>query len=171
MIWDKRLGKRGAQYIPYRGAPGDEYWQLSEAHWMDERESQGKHLVYVDAIDGGKRAVGARILFSWKDSGTVKHIEAKPGEPYGQSIPMYEVGCAYTLSMDGLSDAIGCLGLGTLEHPDAKAHTSYAFIFRRAIYGDAEGPVPEPVPGNAEDWQTVLEIATQMTEIARRNLR
>lgn len=59
--WDARLTQRGVTFTPYQGQRGDVYWQLTDARFMDESEAQGRHVVFVEAVDlRGVRVVGAR---------------------------------------------------------------------------------------------------------------
>ncbi len=133
--WDPRLNERGATFIPAQVTSGQGYWRLVKAVWYNEVESQGKHHIFVDALDiSGQRQAGVPVLIMNGGSFTIT-TEAKPGEPYAANYPMYAPAPAYSAipNSGAPADQINGMGLGDLEHPDWNIHTSYGLTWRWTI--------------------------------------
>jgi hypothetical protein len=102
---------------------------------MDPDESGGRQHIFLDVVDqAGNRLVGEQVLVSWPGGSVPVVIEEKPGEPWGGNMPMYAALGSYAvqvLSGEGTSDAVGGLGLGTPQEPDALHRTSFGLTFRK----------------------------------------
>jgi hypothetical protein len=133
--WDPRLDERGAALVPAQITSGQGYWRLTKAIWYNEAESQGRHHIFVDALDVlGQRQVGVPVLITNGGSFTIT-TEAKPGEPYAANFPMYTHAPAYSANPDtgAPADQVTGMGLGDLEHPDWNIHTSYGLTWQWTI--------------------------------------
>src|SRR5690606_21601294 len=114
-VWDERLDRRFASLHPAVNDDGGPYWKLVRAEWLDERQAQGRHHVFVDVLDAqGQRIVGVPVRFWWADGQDIKRTEAKPGEAYAVDFALYNPAPAYNVAIaDGKpSDAVHGLGLG-----------------------------------------------------------
>lgn len=130
LVWDGRLDLRGAYLIPAGTSSDQGAWRLARARWLDEAESGGRHHIYIDTLDAdGKRVTGVQVRILWAGGEATVVTEAKPGEPYAANFPMFAVAPAYSASpVDG--DLVGGMGLGSIEQPAYKIHTSYELIWQ-----------------------------------------
>jgi LysM repeat protein len=142
--WDQRLNllpcvrlvtvaERGIQL-----RPGDRYWRLVRARWLNEEESRRDIQIHVDLLDeAGQRVFGDTVVF--QDGGTTRVISERqdccyPWD-YPVKCPMYNVLCSYSAYVEGLpSDVVAGMGLGTPEHPDWTIHTGFILTFQRTVY-------------------------------------
>ena len=47
---------------------GQPYWRIVEVGWQNEKESGGKHHIYVEVLDeSGNRLVGQPVTVYWGD--------------------------------------------------------------------------------------------------------
>ena len=135
-IWDPRLDQRGAALVEAAVTPGQGYWRLAEARWLNTTESQGNHHIYVDTLDkDGKRQVAVPIRIGWDGDSATVYTEAKPGEPYAANYPMYNLAPAYSARPDdgAPADRVDGMGLGELLDPYYAHHTSYILIWRWTV--------------------------------------
>ncbi|MCX6031180.1 MAG: PQQ-dependent sugar dehydrogenase [Chloroflexi bacterium] len=147
--WDPRLTQRGAFLIPAQMMPGQGYWQLVWAVWYAENEPPfaGQHHILMDTLDSnGVRQTGVLFRVTTLDGLTelgTATTEAKPGEPYAANFPMWEVAPFYrTAPADGApADAVSGMGMGSIERPTWKIHTSYGLVWRWTV-----APLPAPTP-------------------------
>lgn len=132
LVWDERLTQRGASVVTILPPSGSLYWRLVAAKWYNERESAGKHHIFMDLLDeGGKRLVGGQIKITWNGGETVVPCEAKPGEPYGANYPMHNLAPAFNARPIGdVADAVLGMGLGSIEDPYHATHTSYGLVWQ-----------------------------------------
>lgn len=144
-LWDSRLDQRGAILTPATPAPGESYWQLVRGEWRNEAESQGLHHILVDVLDrAGGRLPHVGVRFWWADGQEIKLTERKPGEDYAVDFPMFAAGWAYGVQIvDGPSDRVDHLGLGTIAAPWAGVHTSYRFAFQLVTVALPISPGPQ----------------------------
>lgn len=128
--WDPRLDLRGAYLIPAGTSSDQGAWRLIAARWLDEAESAGRHHIYIDTLDTtGKRQTGVQVRIVWDGGETTVTTEAKPGEPYAANFPMFAVAPAYS-AQPASGDLVGGMGLGSIEQPAYKIHTSYELIWQ-----------------------------------------
>lgn len=138
--WDKQLDARGVKLTPAVVRQGQSHFKLTQGWYLGEWG--GRHGVFVDVLDEkGNRMVGLPVRFWWKDGFQVKLTEAKPGDSWSIDFPMHEPGWSYGIAVDGISDSVFGMGLGTIENPQHKDHVSYKFIFQRT---NADAVAPEP---------------------------
>lgn len=115
MNWDPRLTQRGATLIPADVQPGQPYWALTDAWWLDEQESQGKHHIFMEPV-------GLRCRV-WNGGQTWAFA----------NFPMFSAGTPYNIQPDtGIpADSVLHLGMGSLEQPYHTIHTSYRFRWEK----------------------------------------
>ena len=130
--WDPRLDALGVRVEPAVVARGQPYWRLVEARWTDERESAGKHSIYVEVIDAqGRRVVGQPVVIRWADGSQTLPVEDRPPPDWGVNFPMYNTLGSYAVDVEGApSDRVVGLGLGTAAAPATRIHTSFYLTFR-----------------------------------------
>ena len=151
--WDPRLDQRGTILIPAQVQPGQGYWRLVKGVWYAENEPPfaGQLHIFVDTVDTAtQRQIGMPIQITSLDGLAVfanLTTELKPGELYAASFRMNEVAPAYrAVPADGnLADAVSGMGMGSIEQPGFKVHTSYGFCWQWTIAPDAT-PTPSPTP-------------------------
>ncbi len=108
--------------------PGQTYWKLVSAKFLDVEESNMRHHTYVNVIDeNGQKIVGQPVKFAWGDGQTVRPTESKKGDEFALNFAMYANIGSYHVSVEGLSDRV--CGLGLI----AKHHISYELIFQRVV--------------------------------------
>ena len=131
---DGRLTLLGVHVEPAAVLPGQPYWRLVEARWTDERESQGKHSIYIDVLDAaGNRALGQQVIVEWPGGSATLVVKDTPPPELGVNFPMYNTLGSYSVRVLGLpSDRVGGLGLGTIEVPNFTIHTCFYLTFRLA---------------------------------------
>ena len=112
-------------------SPGQTYFRLVRAEWLNEQQSQGRHHIYVEVLDeAGSRLVGAVVRISWADGeDNIPVLHDKVVE-FGMSGD--GTLCSYSAQVTGLpSDRVVGMGLGTPEHPDLSIHTCFNLTFQR----------------------------------------
>lgn len=131
--WDPRLDQLGVSVDEAQVEPGQQYWRIIEASWMDEQESGGKHHIYVEVLDeNGNRIVGQPVTTFWGDGSYTKGIEDKPAPDYGYNFQMYAAGYAYNVKVEGLpSDVLKGAGMGSIEDRFRGIHTSFKIVFKK----------------------------------------
>jgi hypothetical protein len=131
-VLDPRLTDLGVRVEPAFVAAGQPYWRLVEAHWADQREANGKHSIFVEVLDrNDQRAVGQPVVVQWADGNVVLLVEDRPLPDWGVNFPMYNTLGSYSVSVGGApSDRLAGMGLGTIETPHYKIHTSFYLVFR-----------------------------------------
>ncbi len=129
---DPRLSDLGVRIEPAFVGEGKPYWRLVKASWTNERESGGKHSVYVEVLDAnGNRAIGQPVVVKWADGNVILPVENKPPPDWGVNFPMYSTLGSYSVSLGGApSDRVVGLGLGTVEAPRFTVHTCFYLTFR-----------------------------------------
>lgn len=169
--WDKRLDVRGVWLGVVEAAP-DLQWHVTDGRWFNEDESQGRHHVFLKVLDAnGALAMGVSVRFGWSSGSQVKKTEKKHDDWLGQGaagdysldFDMYEPAPSYWLKIDDgqPSDELQGLGLGSIEQPHYKIHTSYAFAVQ--LLPTQTPPQPEPVPAHPE-WVVAPAGANLRTE-------
>ena len=135
-IWDPRLDQRGAELIEAEVQPGQGYWRLVEAHWLNKEESANKHHILMDVLDeDGNRLVGVPIWVSWYSDGAMVYTQEKFAEPYAADFGMYHMPPTYGAGPDtgAPADRVHGMGLGELYDPYFAHHTSYVLIWRWTV--------------------------------------
>lgn len=126
LVWDDRLAQRGIQLTQYVPQPGDKgYWAITVGEYWEEKE----HTFAVTLKDGARHA-GVTMRWWWADGKEDKRTEAKPNDRWMIDFAMFAHSCSYGLKvLDGPSDSVFCMGLGSVEQPDWNIHVSYWFEF------------------------------------------
>lgn len=134
--WDPRLTERGAIFVGADVAAGEGYWKLVKAQWFDEKAAGGRHHILVDLLDSnGQRAINIPVKVAWKDGNAQVFTEMKPGEEYAANYAMFDIAPSYAAqpSTDAPADRVEGMGLGSLELPKWKVHTSYGLVWQWTI--------------------------------------
>jgi LysM repeat protein len=142
--WDPRLNQLPCVRlvtVADRGIglhPGDRYWRLVKARWLNEEESRRDIQIYVDLLDeAGRRVYGESVGFENGGHQSVISEEQSCCYPwdYPVKLPMFSALCSYSAYVEGLpSDMVTGMGLGTPEHPDWTIHTGFVLTFQRTVY-------------------------------------
>ena len=142
--WDPRLNQLPCVRlltVADRGIrlnPGDRYWRLVRARWLNEEESRRDIQIHVDLLDeAGARVYGQTVAFENGGHSTVISEPQSCCYPWDYPVkwPMFNTLCSYTAYVEGLpSDMVSGLGLGTPEHPDWTIHTGFVLTFQRTVY-------------------------------------
>jgi hypothetical protein len=132
--WDPRLDALGVRVEPVGVREGQTYWRLVEARWADEKQSAGKHSIYVEVLDlQGRRAMGQTVVVQWADGSVALPVVDRPAPDWGVDFAMYNCLGSYAVSVGGgPGDRVVGLGLGTPETPNFTVHTSFYLVFRMA---------------------------------------
>jgi hypothetical protein len=149
--WDPRLDALGVKLVRAQPAAGETCYRLVKAKWLNEAEAQGQHHIFVDVLDEeGRRIIGQQVIVS-NGGQTVLVTEDKPPPELSCNMPMFAVLGSYRCQVDGVSDAVTGLGMGSAELPTFKLHTSFQLTFQR----EKAAPGPEP-EGPLFDFHYVL---------------
>lgn len=142
--WDTQLTARGVKLTPAIVKPGQTYWQLVEGKYLGEQG--GKHHILVDVVDENNRRISGHNVRFWNGGSVRKMTESKLGEMYAVDFPMFAAGWSYGVAVDGLSDSVFGMGLGTVEQPTMGLHVSYHFVFQRTTAAVIQPPKPPTGP-------------------------
>ncbi|TEU10344.1 MAG: hypothetical protein E3J21_26570 [Anaerolineales bacterium] len=149
--WDPRLDAMGVQLVRTQPAADETCYRLVKAKWFDEAESGGRHHIYVDVLDeGGKRIIGQRVMVAYDGQTVVLVTEDKPYPELSCNMAMYAVLGTYRCQVEGVSDVVTELGMGSAELPGYKLHTCFELTFQREKAG------PPPPPDGKFDFHYVL---------------
>jgi uncharacterized repeat protein (TIGR01451 family) len=131
--WDPRLDELGVTLEPATVEPGQPHWRLVEARWADPDESAQRHHIFFEVLDENEeRAAGQPVIVDWPDGSQTLYIKPGPLPTWGADYGMYSVLGSYGAQVGGSmpSDRVAGMGLGTIEEPDIKHHTSFYLTFR-----------------------------------------
>ena len=132
--WDNRLDHwlyPPIRLEPAAAEPGQTYWRLVVAEWRSEDESGGIHYIYISTIDETGNPLPGQPVFVDNGGRTIVVTEYKAGTDYGTTFPMYGTLGSYTCHVEGLSDRVVGLGLGTVK--GAQEHTAFHLVFQRTV--------------------------------------
>jgi hypothetical protein len=132
--WDSRLDTwlyPPVRLEPAAVEPGQTYWRLVLAEWRSPDESGGVHYIYISTIDETGNPLPGQRIFVDNGGRTTLVTEYKAGTDYGVTFPMYGTLGSYTCHVEGLSDRIVGLGLGTVK--GEKDHTIFHLVFQRTV--------------------------------------
>lgn len=103
---------------------------------------KGRHWITVDVLDRfGKRKVGTEVHFESAETHDIAEVPAdKPLD-----FPMYGTLGSYELYVQGFTDAVMGLGLGSAADPVHSHHFGYEFIFQEVL-AQEEPEEPPPTP-------------------------
>ena len=127
--WDSRLDAMGVKLVRAQPPAGETCYRLVKAKWFNEMESQGRHHIFVDVLDEeGQRIFGQRVIVS-NGGQTVLVTEDKPPPELSCNMPMFAVLGSYSCQVEGISDAVTGMGMGSAEAPTFALHTSFELTF------------------------------------------
>jgi hypothetical protein len=132
--WDGRLDTwlyPPVRLEPATAEPGQAYWRLVMAGWRSPDESGGIHYIYISTIDETGNPVSGQPVFVDNGGRTILVTEYKAGTDYGVAFPMYGTLGAYTCHVEGSSDRVVGLGLGSVKGD--KTHTAFHLVFQRTV--------------------------------------
>ena len=138
----------GVRVIPTDAPAGATYWQVTSVRHLSPQENQGRHNIFVDALDEtGQRCrdLGLRIGWSWEGRRPDEPADPKPldkpdNEPAG-NVDVYKGQLLEVwLQGDGLSaDHVANLHTDHDDEPgpngetwNSRGHHSFHLIFQRA---------------------------------------
>jgi hypothetical protein len=137
--WDPRLTQRGAVLVAAQPGPGQGYWRLVKGAWFDEAQSEGRHHIFVDALNAdGAQQSAVPVKITPMDGATVWGTLATVARPYvfdWANFAMYARAPAYRAvpASGAPADAVTGLGMGSIEAPLYAIHTCYGFTWRWTV--------------------------------------
>jgi len=166
VIWDTDLTRRGVVLTESIANYGEWEWAVVRGEWYDVQQAQGRVNVFVNVEDEhGNLMQGVRVKWYWGGGALhesdFKNTEIKRdpwlGHPYSLDFGMSAVAPSYGLTIaDGTpSEILWGMGLGDLQNPHMKMHTSYEFTFRRRLKNKGIVPVP-PDPDEPPIWEDYI---------------
>lgn len=158
--WDERLTQRGVTIETPTVAPGQQFWRIVKAQWWNEQESQGRHHIYVEALDeSGEPLSGIPARVDWPNGLTGVHTNGRSGFDAG-NFPMSKSLNEFSIDIgDGVPSEV-LTGIGMGADGNSGVHTSTGVVFQLTTMPAATTPpqpTPEPVyppfdPTNDENW-------------------
>ncbi len=151
--------------------PGDVFFRLISASFIDEVASQGKHEVTVDVIDeSGRRLNGAVAQHGWPWEVWPGHDGLLEITVFGAEPAKWEIWADYPadrteygpywVKTKGASDVFFGMGL------PFKHHVSFVAVFQRMVWGD----VNPPDPGTGGEYDDRLAALKADTSVIRAKL-
>ena len=151
-------------YLSVAGlAPGDVYYKLVSAAFVDEIAAQGRHSISVDVLnEAGQRLQGARVYHGWpthrlpefdaRVEATVFGAELARWDLYA-GFDAWQVGGPYWVQCaDGPSELFYGAGLPW------NRHVCFTVVFQRTIWQSEEPPVDPPVDPPSEPTDDILSV-------------
>jgi hypothetical protein len=132
--WDARLDTwlyPPVRLEPAAAEPGQTYWRLIVAEWRSPDESGGTHYIYISTLDEVGNPLPGQRVFVDNGGRTILVTEYKAGTDYGVTFPMYGTLGSYTCHVEGLSDRVAGLGLGSVKGDET--HTAFRLVFQRTV--------------------------------------
>ncbi|MFQ6016010.1 MAG: hypothetical protein ACE5NP_11280 [Anaerolineae bacterium] len=131
--WDPRLDQLEVTWEPAADISGQVYWRLLRARWANPQESAGNLNIFIEVLNSsGHRISGQRVVV--ENGGRfvlVTRVRQAPEWP--ADFPMRGHLGSYTAYVEGVSDKIVGMGLGTAEEPGRSYHTSFYLTFQQAV--------------------------------------
>lgn len=147
--WDPRLSNRGVHLLPAHVPPGQTYWRLVKAQWLDTPEARKfgpDHHILVDALDErGIRQTGVSFIITWPSGSDRITTKGNNGYRWAADYPMSKSLNEFSIvAVDGLpSDEVIGIGMGKDGNP--AEHTSTYLVFQKAV-AEAQPVPPQPNP-------------------------
>lgn len=127
--------------------PGQVFFRLISASFIDEVAAQGRHTVTVDVIDEtGRRLNGATVHHGWPWNRWPMYDEIVSSTVYGATLAEWGLFAQYDanhveygpywVKVDGMSDVFFGMGLPW------NRHVCFTAVFQRMVYGDVTPPDP-----------------------------
>jgi hypothetical protein len=140
----------GVTIVPADVPDGATYWRAVRVHHLTPDENQGRHHIFLDALDeAGNRVFGAQARVTWSGGEQTLTVDKPLGEP-GTNFPMWKWQIC-TVEMLGLpSDRVENLHTGHPDEPPGQGNTlfhhSFEVVFQRAVSSAVQPPLPPPPP-------------------------
>lgn len=164
---DKVLGlKCGLLPIEHNSQlqPGQVFFRLISASFIDELAAQGRHTVTVDVLnEEGRRLDGAVVLHGWPWNRWPAHDEAMQATVYGAELAQWGVYANYDpnrvefgpywVKVDGASDVFYGFGLPW------NRHVCFTVVFQRMTWGAGTGGGAGG--GNSDPLLTAIKSDTE----------
>jgi hypothetical protein len=138
----------GVTIVPADAPEGATYWRAMRVHHLTPDENQGRHHIFLDALDEtGSRVSGAQARVNWPGGEQTITVDKPLGEP-GSNFPMWKWQIC-TVEMLGLpSDRVENLHTGHPDEPPGQGNTlfhhSFEVVFQRAVSSAGQPPMPPP---------------------------
>ncbi len=132
----------GVEIIPAAVEPGQVYWKVIRVHHLTPEENNGRHHIFIDAVDEeGRRLYGSLFTVAWDGGSDTVSIEKEPPEP-GANFPMWKWQVCSVEGMGAPSDRV--INLHT-AHPDEGPgntlfHHSFAITYLQTVAEEVETP-------------------------------
>ena len=150
--------------------PGNVFYRLIAATFIDEVASQGKHEVTVDVIDeNGRRLDGAVAQHGWPWEVWPGHDGLVEMTVFGAEPAKWELWADYPadrteygpywVKTKGVSDVFFGMGL------PFKHHVSFVVVFQRMVYGDVNPPDPGDLDARLEMIQHKIELLAERFDV------
>ena len=150
--------------------PGDVFYRLIAATFIDEVAAQGKHEVTVDVIDeNGRRLDGAVAQHGWPWEVWPGHDGMVEMTVFGAEPAKWELWADYPadrteygpywVKTKGVSDVFFGMGL------PFKHHVSFVAVYQRMVYGDVNPPDPGDLDARLEMIQHKIELLAERFDV------
>ena len=139
----------GVEIIPAAVEPGQAYWKVIRVHHLTPEENNGRHHIFLDAIDErDERLYGTLFTILWDGGSDTVIIEKEPPEP-GANFPMWKWQVCSVEGVGAPSDRV--INLRT-DHPDEAPgntlfHHSFAITYLRTIAEEPSEPAYSVISG------------------------
>lgn len=164
LMWDLELTRNGVEIIKPKLNSGDIYWRVVYGNRLNEQESQGRHHIFVNALDtSGKRIPNVRFVVATATEEFPFVADKDHRDPYSGNFPMSPGNDAFTIRVDQSgekSDTVIDLDMGA-DTPggfNAGIHTSVELHFVRDVYYGVDPiikvnpTVPIVIPNPSSNW-------------------
>lgn len=151
----------GVRVVPADVPEGAPYWRAARVRHLTPDENQGRHHIYLDALDeAGSRSFGAQASVTWPGGQQTITVEKPLGEP-GANFPLWKWQVA-AVEMLGLpSDRVENLHTGHPDEPPGLGNTlfhhSFEVIYQQAVAGAV---LPPPADGKLIERYVLFGVPT-----------
>lgn len=144
---DARATARGVNIgTPANLQPGQKYWFVRSIRWYDEKESQGRHHIYVEALDADGKPISAPFSVSWPNGSAGGQTNGRSGFDAG-NFPMSKSLNEFSVVMAGggyPSERVTGIGMGA--DGNSGIHTSTSVVFQLATMPQPAQQPSQPIP-------------------------
>lgn len=147
-------GAYGVRVVPADVPEGATYWRTMRVHHLTPDENQGRHHIFLDALDeAGSRSFGAQARVTWPGGEQTITVDKPLGEP-GTNFPMWKWQICAAEMLGLPSDRVENLHTGHPDEPPGLGNTlfhhSFEVVYQRAVK-TAVQPLPPPPPPPPDD--------------------